>query len=122
MLQGNVQMDYNKSLDTFSRNHSECSIVSLQASKKQKVSRRKAAAAIKQKLPSISVSIPKQHLTGRNKEKCLPQTHSSPLSLRQCEWSMSKDISLPLYVKPEPLGFLLPTGIAQTVEELKYKE
>lgn len=119
MFQDNMQMDYSKSLDTFSRNNSECSIISFQAIKNQKEIRRKTAASIKQKLPSIPVSIRKQQLTGRKEEKCLPKTlHSPSLSLGQCELSVSKVISL---VKPEPLGFLLPTGIAQTVQELKYE-
>ncbi|XP_013923664.1 PREDICTED: uncharacterized protein LOC106550305 [Thamnophis sirtalis] len=91
-----------------------------EAIKNQKEIRRKTAANIKKKLPSISVPIQKQQLTGRKKEKNLPKTlHSPSLSLGRCEWSMAKGLSI---VKPEPLGFLLPTGIAQTVQELKYKE
>ncbi|XP_034258037.1 uncharacterized protein LOC117655078 [Pantherophis guttatus] len=90
-----------------------------EAIKNQKEIRRKTVENIKQKLPSIPVSIRKQQLTGRKEEKSLPKTlHSPSLSLGHCEWSMAKNMSL---VKPEPLGFLLPTGIAQTVPELKYK-
>ncbi|ETE72084.1 hypothetical protein L345_02089, partial [Ophiophagus hannah] len=48
-------------------------------------------------------------------------TKACSFTVGQCERSMPKDISPSLYVKPEPLGFLLPTGIAQTVQELKYE-
>ncbi|XP_008110803.1 uncharacterized protein LOC100554884 [Anolis carolinensis] len=34
---------------------------------------------------------------------------------------LPKPACLPSYIKPEPLGFLLPTGIAQSVKELRCK-
>ncbi|XP_025025688.1 uncharacterized protein LOC112541256 [Python bivittatus] len=93
-----------------------------EASKKQEESRRKTAATVKQKLRSVSVSTRNQQLTRREEEKSLPQKLPSPsLSLGQCGWTMPENTSLSLYTKPEPLGFLLPKGVAQTVEELKYK-
>ncbi|XP_053122045.1 uncharacterized protein LOC128331957 [Hemicordylus capensis] len=55
---------------------------------------------------------------GKSLQKApLPQSASSGA----LGWGVTEQTKLGLHLKPEPLGFLLPSGIAQSVAELRYK-
>ncbi|XP_061442487.1 uncharacterized protein LOC133365106 [Rhineura floridana] len=91
-----------------------------EATKKEAQSRRKAAYRSKQKMQSAAVSIERdfemEQQASRPQEKSRQKGQLSP--------SLSIAVQgqgLPVHIKPEPLGFLLPNGIAQSVEELRCK-
>ncbi|XP_042331654.1 uncharacterized LOC102725191 homolog [Sceloporus undulatus] len=96
-----------------------------EASQKQAASKReKAAESTCQKRLNVAVSSESYFETEQqiNGEKGQQKGRFSQSSyIGQCKWGMPKSASLPAYIKPEPLGFLLPTGIAQSVEELRCK-
>ncbi|XP_062973938.1 uncharacterized protein LOC134392904 isoform X2 [Elgaria multicarinata webbii] len=92
-----------------------------EASQKQAGSRRKAADSTRKKtLASLPTQMEQQGR--RQQEKSLPkgQLSQSP-STGPRGWGMTNHSSLSFHIKPQPLGFLLPNGIAQSVEELRCK-
>ncbi|CAI5788647.1 Hypothetical predicted protein [Podarcis lilfordi] len=91
-----------------------------EAAQKQAQDRRKAASSLRQKTPSTAVStesdIEMQQQAGRQQEKSLQKGRlSQPPPMATLGWQLS------MHIKPEPLGFLLPSGVAQSVEELRCK-
>ncbi|KAH0627426.1 hypothetical protein JD844_003099 [Phrynosoma platyrhinos] len=95
-----------------------------EACEKQAASkRRKAAESTWQKRLNVAVSTERySEMEQQVNQKGQQKGRLSQSSSRgRCERGMPKSASLPVYMKPEPLGFFLPTGIAQSVEELTCK-
>ncbi|KAF7252499.1 Cytidylate kinase [Varanus komodoensis] len=93
-----------------------------EASQKQAESRRKAADIKKQKTSNVAIPAVKEQQAKEQQEKSLPKERlSQSTSKGQLGWGMADRSHFLLHIKPEPLGFLLPNGIAQTVEELRCK-
>ncbi|XP_078233282.1 putative uncharacterized protein C7orf78 homolog [Pogona vitticeps] len=93
--------------------------------KKAGRSRKKAADDLQRERSSAAVSTekyPDMELWAKREEGLQKGWLSQSLSAGPPIRGMPPaQVSLSLHIKPEPLGFLLPTGISQSVEELRCK-
>ncbi|XP_066485233.1 putative uncharacterized protein C7orf78 homolog [Tiliqua scincoides] len=93
-----------------------------EANQKQAGSRRKPSS-VGQKSPAASSQTDSEmKLIRRQQENKLQKARlpQSP-STGSHEWDDLEQVRFGMHLKPQPLGFLLPGGIVQSVEELRYK-